>query len=69
MGAGAVPMNVRQSLSEECKGGRKFSVAVSSVEVPNTETSAVVTLPTLFLEDSKQRWIRKSLRAYSLFIF
>ena len=61
-------MNVRQSLSREREGGKKFSVAVSSVEVPNTETSVVI-LPTIFLEDLKQRCMGKILRAYSLFVF
>jgi hypothetical protein len=68
MGARVVPMNVRQSLSGECEGGRKFSVAVSFVEVLNIET-LVATIPTTYLEDSKQRWIEKSLQAYSLLIF
>jgi hypothetical protein len=68
MGARVVPMNVRQSLSREREGGKKFSVAVSSVEVPNTETSVVI-LPIIFLEDSKQRCMGKILRAYSLFVF
>lgn len=61
-------MNMHQSLSRECEGGRKFSVAVSYVEVPNRDTS-VVTSPTMYLEDSKQKCRGESLQAYLLFVF
>jgi hypothetical protein len=61
-------MNMHQSLNRECEGERKFSVAVSYVEVPNRDTS-VVKSPTMYLEDSKQRCRGKSLQAYSLSVF
>lgn len=61
-------MNMHQSLSRECEGGSKFSVAVSYVEVLNRDTSGV-TSPTMYLEDLKQRCRGKSLQAYSLFVF
>jgi hypothetical protein len=68
-----VAMNVCQRLSGESECSQKFLEAISSVEVlevPKLEVAALATLPALFfLEDAKQQWIRKSLQAYSSFIF
>lgn len=57
-------MNMRQSFSRECEGGSKFTVAVSFAG-----NVAMAALPSLFWEDAKQKWTRKSLQAYSLVFF
>jgi hypothetical protein len=68
-----VPMNVCHKLSGESECRQRFLEAISSVEVleaPKLEIGALATLPTLFVwEDVKQKCIRKSLQAYSSFIF
>lgn len=73
MGERVVPMCVCQNFSGESECRQRFLEAISPVEVLEflkLEIAAVAAVPTLFfLEDVKQRWIRKSLRAYSSFIF
>jgi hypothetical protein len=68
-----VPMCVCPNFGGESECRQKFLEAISSVdvlEVLKLEIAAVAAVPTLFfLEDAKQRWIRKSLGAYSSFIF
>ena len=68
-----MPMYVCQNFSAESECRQRFLEAISSVEfleVLKLEIAAAAAVPTLFfLEGVKQRWIRKSLRAYSSFIF
>ena len=73
MGERVVPMCVCQNFSGESECRQRFLETISPVEVLEflklgiAAEAAVSTL--FFLEDVKHRWIRKSLRAYSSFVF
>lgn len=73
MGERVVPMCVCQNFSGKSECRQRFLETISPVEVfefLKLETATEATVSTLlFLEDVKYRWIRKSLRAYSSFIF